>query len=58
VPTTFGVITADTRKQAEDRAGGAVGNRGEEAALAALELVGLFHALDGRAPGRRGRTRR
>jgi 6,7-dimethyl-8-ribityllumazine synthase len=53
VPTTFGVITADTRKQAEDRAGGAVGNRGEEAALAALELVSLF----ARIAGRQGRGR-
>ena len=38
VPTTFGLITANTREQAEARAGGAVGNRGAEAALAALEL--------------------
>jgi 6,7-dimethyl-8-ribityllumazine synthase len=52
VPTTFGVITADTRAQAEARAGGAVGNRGEEAALAALELVALYAGL-----GRRGRRR-
>jgi 6,7-dimethyl-8-ribityllumazine synthase len=53
VPTTFGVITADTREQAEARAGGAVGNRGEEAALAALELLALFAGLR----PRRGRTR-
>ena len=52
VPTTFGVITADTREQAEARAGGIVGNRGEEAALAALELLVLFAELR----GRRGRT--
>jgi 6,7-dimethyl-8-ribityllumazine synthase len=58
VPTTFGVITADTRKQAKDRAGGAVGNRGEEAALAALELVSLFARIDGRRGGRRPRARR
>jgi 6,7-dimethyl-8-ribityllumazine synthase len=53
VPTTFGVITADTREQAEARAGGAVGNRGEEAALAALELLALFARLR----RRRGRAR-
>jgi 6,7-dimethyl-8-ribityllumazine synthase len=53
LPVTFGVITASTQEQAVARAGGRVGNRGEEAALAALELVRLFHALDGRAPGRR-----
>jgi 6,7-dimethyl-8-ribityllumazine synthase len=61
VPATFGVITAETLEQASARAGGAVGNRGEEAALAALELVGLAASLDGggRAGGRpaRGRTR-
>jgi 6,7-dimethyl-8-ribityllumazine synthase len=55
VPATFGVITANTQEQAVERAGGRVGNRGEEAALAALELVSLFQALDGRAPGRRGK---
>src|SRR5581483_7815569 len=56
VPTTFGVITAESRAQAEARAGGTVGNRGEEAAQAALELLALFASLPGR--GRRpGRTR-
>jgi 6,7-dimethyl-8-ribityllumazine synthase len=57
VPTTFGLITANTREQAEARAGGAVGNRGEEAALAALELLTLFADLRRskrrRAPARR-----
>jgi 6,7-dimethyl-8-ribityllumazine synthase len=53
LPVTFGVITANTQEQAVERSGGPVGNRGEEAALAALELVRLLHALDGRAPGRR-----
>jgi 6,7-dimethyl-8-ribityllumazine synthase len=46
VPVTFGVITADTRAQANARAGGAVGNRGEEAALAAVEMVRQFRRLD------------
>jgi 6,7-dimethyl-8-ribityllumazine synthase len=55
IPTTFGLITANTLAQAEARAGGTVGNRGEEAALAALELVALFADLDG---GRRRRARR
>jgi 6,7-dimethyl-8-ribityllumazine synthase len=57
VPTTFGLITADTRAQAEARAGGAVGNRGEEAALAALELLTLFADLP-RSPRRRAPVRR
>ncbi len=55
VPATFGVITAASREQALERAGGRVGHRGEEAALAAVELTGLLRALDGRASGRRGR---
>ena len=39
IPISFGVVTAFTEEQARDRAGGAVGNRGEEAALAALEMA-------------------
>ena len=39
VPATFGVITALTEEQAWARAGGAVGNRGQEAADAAIEMV-------------------
>ena len=42
VPMTFGVITALTEEQAWERAGGAVGNRGLEAALAALEMAELM----------------
>ena len=53
VPAVFGVITAETEAQAVARAGGGVGNRGEEAALAALEMVRLFASLDG--AGRRRR---
>lgn len=45
-PLTFGVLTTDTPEQAMERAGGKVGNKGWEAALAALELVGLFRALE------------
>ena len=48
VPVTFGVITALTEEQAWERAGGAVGNRGEEAALAALEMAGWRRGLAGR----------
>lgn len=39
VPIGFGVITALTEEQAWERAGGSVGNRGEEAALATLEMA-------------------
>jgi 6,7-dimethyl-8-ribityllumazine synthase len=41
VPTVFGVITADTLEQAIERAGSKAGNKGEDAALAAIELVDL-----------------
>jgi len=41
-PVAFGVITANTVEQAYERAGGRVGNKGQEAARAALEL---FSAL-------------
>lgn len=39
VPTAFGLVTALNEAQAWERAGGKVGNRGEEAALAALEMA-------------------
>jgi 6,7-dimethyl-8-ribityllumazine synthase len=45
VPTTFGVITALTEEQAWERAGGEVGNRGEEAADAALEMAAWLNSL-------------
>jgi 6,7-dimethyl-8-ribityllumazine synthase len=48
VPVTFGVVTALTEEQAWERAGGAIGNRGEEAALAALEMAGWLRGLAGR----------
>lgn len=37
----FGLLTADTMEQAMERAGGARGNKGAEAALAALEMCDL-----------------
>ncbi len=42
LPVTFGVITADTGAQARERAGGAVGNKGREAMLAAIEMANLL----------------
>lgn len=44
-PITFGVITADTLEQARDRVGGKHGHKGEEAALAALELRDVLEQL-------------
>ncbi len=46
VPTVFGVVTADTLEQAIERAGTKAGNRGWDAALAALELADLYSKLD------------
>jgi len=47
VPMTFGVITAETLEQAVERAGTKMGNKGWEAALAAIEMARLFEGLDG-----------
>jgi len=47
VPMSFGVITALNSEQAWARAGGAVGNRGEEAALATLEMARWLRAIRG-----------
>ena len=45
VPVVFGVLTCDDQAQAEARAGGEHGNKGREAALAALEMVSLRRRL-------------
>lgn len=42
VPVTMGLLTTDDLAQAEARAGGVHGNKGEDAALAALEVLDLF----------------
>ncbi len=46
VPVLFGVLTCETMEQAMDRAGGKVGNKGGEAALAAIEMVNLLQSID------------
>ena len=46
VPVTFGVLTTDTVEQAINRAGGKQGNQGYNAAVAAIEMANLVHALD------------
>jgi 6,7-dimethyl-8-ribityllumazine synthase len=45
-PIGFGVLTCDTMEQAEARAGGSHGNKGWDAALAALEMADLLERLD------------
>ena len=46
VPIGFGLLTCDNLAQAEARAGGEHGNKGWDAALAALEMADLFDRLD------------
>lgn len=42
IPVAFGVLTVDTIEQAIERAGTKAGNKGEEAALSAIEMVNLL----------------
>jgi 6,7-dimethyl-8-ribityllumazine synthase len=42
IPVIYGVVTADSLEQAIDRAGAKQGNKGFEAAMAAVELVNLY----------------
>jgi 6,7-dimethyl-8-ribityllumazine synthase len=46
VPVAFGVLTTETIEQALERAGTKAGNKGADAALAALELANLLRRLD------------
>jgi 6,7-dimethyl-8-ribityllumazine synthase len=47
VPVGFGVLTCDTEEQALARAGGAEGNKGYDAAAAALDAAATVPARDG-----------
>jgi len=69
VPHAFGVLTCDTLEQAIDRAGLKMGNKGFEAALAAVEMASLTSdlrprtpdpgkATSGRRPSRQGRSKK
>lgn len=40
-PVIFGVLTPNTQKQALDRAGGKYGNKGDEAAITAIKMLGF-----------------
>jgi 6,7-dimethyl-8-ribityllumazine synthase len=44
-PVAFGVLTCDTLDQAMARAGSKAGNKGWDAALAAIEMVSLYRRL-------------
>ena len=47
VPVIFGVLTTDTIEQAIERAGTKAGNKGSDAALAAIEMASLLRQLPG-----------
>ncbi len=46
IPVTFGVVTTENLQQAIERAGVKGGNRGWDAALAAIEMISLFKVLE------------
>jgi 6,7-dimethyl-8-ribityllumazine synthase len=43
LPFIFGVLTTNTQQQAVDRSGGKLGNKGDEAAVAAIKMAALQH---------------
>ena len=47
VPVIFGVLTCDDMEQATERSGGKHGNKGADAALAAMEMADLLRKLEG-----------
>jgi 6,7-dimethyl-8-ribityllumazine synthase len=49
IPLTFGVVTAESLEQALERAGTKMGNKGWEAALAAIEMAQLYASLEQRS---------
>lgn len=56
VPHSFGVLTCETLEQALDRAGLKGGNKGFEAAAAAIEMVSLARKISGKTPAGAART--
>jgi 6,7-dimethyl-8-ribityllumazine synthase len=57
IPVSFGVLTTDTIEQALERAGTKAGNKGYDAAMAAIELADLFAQLH-KPEGGRGSRRK
>ncbi|MBL8962686.1 MAG: 6,7-dimethyl-8-ribityllumazine synthase [Phycisphaeraceae bacterium] len=49
IPVAFGVLTVDTPRQARDRAGGRLGNKGQEAMAAVLDSIDQIRILEGRS---------
>lgn len=52
LPISFGVLTVGSIEQAVERAGTKMGNKGAEAAMAALEMANVQRAIDAAAPGK------
>ncbi|MDQ2068546.1 6,7-dimethyl-8-ribityllumazine synthase [Natronospira bacteriovora] len=48
LPVSFGVLTVDTIEQAVERSGTKAGNKGVEAATAAIEMVNVLRKIDGK----------
>lgn len=46
IPITFGVLTCDTIEQAIERSGTKAGNKGFDAAIAAIEMVNLYRTME------------
>lgn len=45
-PFIFGVLTVNTQEQADDRTGGKHGNKGDEAAVTAIKMLGLKNSFE------------
>ncbi len=45
IPVIYGLITTNTMEQAEDRAGGKLGNKGDECAITAIKMIDFACAL-------------
>ena len=46
IPVSYGIITVESLEQAIERSGSKAGNKGVEAAMAAIEMASLYEALD------------
>lgn len=49
IPVIFGVLTPNNYQQAKDRAGGKHGNKGDEAAVTAIEMIELKRKLENKS---------
>ncbi|MBI4431560.1 MAG: 6,7-dimethyl-8-ribityllumazine synthase [Candidatus Omnitrophica bacterium] len=57
IPVIYGAITADSLEQAIHRAGGKMGNKGQDAARSAVEMANLFRSLGAGHPEVQARIR-